>query len=523
MGIYLNPGNDLFTSTVRNSKIYVDKTMIIEYINGCLYGEQKEICVSRPRRFGKSIAENMLVAYYSRGCDSRELFSGLNISKTADFEKHLNKHNVIHIDIQKFLSRTEGIKHTLSFLQERVIRELAKAYPDVTDGDEKSLVTALEDIYSEKEEKFIFIIDEWDSIFRVHKDDKASQKEYLDFLRNLLKDQPYVSLVYMTGILPVKKYGEHSALNMFKEYSMTNQGALAEYTGFTEKEVEELCIRYGMSFEETKKWYDGYRVNGLSIYNPKSVVTAMTSKVFDNYWTQTETYEALKVHIYRNENGLRDKIIQMIAGEKISVNTKKFQNDMYSFESSDDVITLLIHLGYLTYDFDTKTAWIPNKEVQEQFISSIEDRGFENVMEAIRSSDKLLKHTLARNSEKVSEMIRKVHMQETSILKYNDENSLSCVLALAYYSARDTYAIYREMPGGEGFADLVFVPLKGNSNPAMIVELKCDKDADTAIDQIKKRKYAESLKDYKGNVLLVGISYDRKSKEHECRFEMAEM
>ena len=212
-----------------------------------------------------------------------------------------------------------------------------------------------------------------------------------------------------------------------------------------------------MSFEETKKWYDGYRVNGLSIYNPKSVVTAMTSKVFDNYWTQTETYEALKVHIYRNENGLRDKIIQMIAGEKISVNTKKFQNDMYSFESSDDVITLLIHLGYLTYDFDTKTAWIPNKEVQEQFISSIEDRGFEKVMEAIRSSDELLKQTLARNNEKVSEMIRKVHMQETSILKYNDENSLSRVLALAYYSARDTYAIYREMPGGEGFADLVFV------------------------------------------------------------------
>ena len=522
MGIYLNPGNELFRQVI-NSAIYVDKTGLIDFTNSVMNTTQKEICVSRPRRFGKSIAENMLAAYYSKGCDSRELFSELKIAKTANFEKHLNKHNVIHIDIQKFLSRTEGIKHTLSFLQERVIRELAKAYPDVTDRDEKSLVTALEDIYSEKEEKFIFIIDEWDSIFRVHRDDKGSQKEYLDFLRNLLKDQPYVSLVYMTGILPVKKYGEHSALNMFDEYSMTNQGALAEFTGFTEKEVEELCSRYGMSFEETKKWYDGYRVNGFSIYNPKSVVTAMTSKVFDNYWTQTETYEALKVHIYRNENGLRDKIIQMIAGEKISVNTKKFQNDMYSFESSDDVITLLIHLGYLTYDFDTKTAWIPNKEVQEQFISSIEDRGFEKVMEAIRSSDELLKYTLARNSEKVSEMIRKVHMQETSILKYNDENSLSCVLALAYYSARDTYAIYREMPGGEGFADLVFVPLKGNSNPAMIIELKCDKDADTSIEQIKKRKYAESLKDYKGKVLLVGVSYDRKSKEHECRFEMDEV
>ena len=522
MGIYLNPGNELFRQVI-NSSIYVDKTGLIDFTNSVMDTTQKEICVSRPRRFGKSIAENMLAAYYSRGCDSRELFSGLKIAKTADFEKYLNKHNVIHIDIQKFLSSYPDMKGMLAGLTAELFFDLKMEFKGVEYYNTKDLPRIFKDIYSQKNEKFIFIIDEWDSIFRVHKDDKASQKEYLDFLRNLLKDQPYVSLVYMTGILPVKKYGEHSALNMFDEYSMTNQGALAEYTGFTEKEVEELCIRYGMSFEETKKWYDGYRVNGLSIYNPKSVVTAMTSKVFDNYWTQTETYEALKVHIYRNENGLRDKIIQMIAGEKISVNTKKFQNDMYSFESSDDVITLLIHLGYLTYDFDTKTAWIPNKEVQEQFISSIEDRGFEKVMEAIRSSDELLKHTLARNSEKVSEIIRKVHMQETSILKYNDENSLSCVLALAYYSARDTYAIYREMPGGEGFADLVFVPLKGNSNPAMIVELKCDKDADTAIDQIKKRKYAESLKNYKGNVLLVGISYDRKSKEHECRFEMTEI
>ncbi|MCI6580888.1 MAG: AAA family ATPase, partial [Oscillospiraceae bacterium] len=327
MGIYLNPGNELFRQVI-NSSIYVDKTGLIDFTNSVMDTTQKEICVSRPRRFGKSIAENMLAAYYSRGCDSRELFSGLKIAKTADFEKHLNKHNVIHIDIQKFLSSYPDMKGMLAGLTAELFFDLKMEFKGVEYYNTKDLPRIFKDIYSQKNEKFIFIIDEWDSIFRVHKDDKGSQKEYLDFLRNLLKDQPYVSLVYMTGILPVRKYGEHSALNMFDEYSMTNQGALAEYTGFTEKEVEELCIRYGMSFEETKKWYDGYRVNGLSIYNPKSVVTAMTSKVFDNYWTQTETYEALKVHIYRNENGLRDKIIQMIAGEKISVNTKKFQNDM---------------------------------------------------------------------------------------------------------------------------------------------------------------------------------------------------
>ena len=523
MGVYLNPGNDMF-QTALNSEIYVDKTDLIRITNKVLGTMQKFVCVSRPRRFGKSMAAYMLAAYYGKDCDSSEQFAPYKIATCDCYEKYLNQYNVIMLNIQDFLSMTGPVDEMLTFLQKRVIRELKRQYPGVIEEEECFLTIALEDIYSETSDAFVFIIDEWDCILRDRSYTADDQKKYLDFIRNLLKDKVYVSLAYMTGILPIKKYGTHSALNMFDEYSMTRPFEYAQFIGFTETEVKELCEKYQVDFDTMKSWYDGYVFPETGhIYNPKSVVDSIRRKCFASYWTQTETYEALKVHIYRNENGLRDKIIQMIAGEKISVNTKKFQNDMYSFESSDDVITLLIHLGYLTYDFDTKTAWIPNKEVQEQFISSIEDRGFENVMEAIRSSDELLKHTLARNSEKVSEMIRKVHMQETSILKYNDENSLSCVLALAYYSARDTYAIYREMPGGEGFADLVFVPLKGNSNPAMIVELKCDKDADTAIDQIKKRKYAESLKDYKGNVLLVGISYDRKSKEHECRFEMAEV
>ena len=522
MGIYLNPGNELFRQVI-NSAIYVDKTGLIDFTNSVMNTTQKEICVSRPRRFGKSVAENMLAAYYSRGCDSRELFSGLKISGTADFETHLNKHNVIHIDIQKFLSSYPDMKEMLSGLTAELFFDLKMEFKGVEYYNTKDLSRVFKDIYSQKNEKFIFIIDEWDSIFRVHKDDKSSQKEYLDFLRNLLKDQPYVSLVYMTGILPVKKYGEHSALNMFDEYSMTNQGALAEFTGFTEKEVEELCGRYGMSFEETKKWYDGYTVNGFSIYNPKSVVTAMTSKVFDNYWSKTESYEALKEYIKRDFDGLRETITRLIAGEEIKTDTGTFENDMVTFYVQDDILTLLVHLGYLSYNFEKSTVVIPNYEVRQQFMSTVNSLKWTHVTEAVKQSDELLKYTLARNSEKVSEMIRKVHMQETSILKYNDENSLSCVLALAYYSARDTYSIYREMPGGEGFADLVFVPLKGNSNPAMIIELKCDKGADTAINQIKRRKYADSLKDYKGNVLLVGISYNRKSKEHECMFEMAEV
>ena len=521
MGIYLNPGNDLFYSTVTYSEIYVDKTMLISFTNKCLFGENKEICVSRPRRFGKSMAENMLTAYYSKGCDSRELFSKFQIAQTPDFEKHLNRYNVIHVDMQKFLSRTKNVHEMLDFLQKRVLKEMKQTFSGI-EPEETSLITALEDLYGQCEEKFIFIIDEWDSIFRVHRDNAAAQKEYLDFLRDLLKGQPYVVLAYMTGILPIKKYGQHSALNMFDEYSMTNQNALAEFTGFTEREVRQLCERYHMSFEQTKDWYDGYNVNGVSIYNPRSVTSAMMNGIFDSYWTQTETYEALKMYIVRNENGLRDKIVRMIAGEHISINTKTFQNDMCTFETADDILTLLVHLGYLTYDFDTKTAWIPNKEVRQEFLNSIQGQEFQTVNNAIHRSDKLLQLTLAQNAEKVAEMLQEVHSDNCSVIQYNNENSLACVLSLAYYSAQDSYAVYRELQGGEGFADLVFVPRTGNHNPAMIVELKWNQTAGIALEQIKDRNYIRCLKDYHGKVLFVGVNYDKKSKKHTCQFEMVE-
>ena len=522
MGIYLSPGNDLFYSTVTYSEIYVDKTMLISFTNKCLFGENKEICVSRPRRFGKSMAENMLTAYYSKGCDSRELFSKFQIAQTPDFEKHLNRYNVIHVDMQKFLSRTKNVHEMLDFLQKRVLKEMKQTFSGI-EPEETSLITALEDLYGQCEEKFIFIIDEWDSIFRVHRDNAAAQKEYLDFLRDLLKGQPYVVLAYMTGILPIKKYGQHSALNMFDEYAMTNQKRLAEFTGFTEEEVQQLCERYHMSFEQTKDWYDGYNVNGVSIYNPRSVTSAMMNGIFDSYWTQTETYEALKMYIVRNENGLRDKIVRMIAGEHISINTKTFQNDMCTFETADDILTLLVHLGYLTYDFDTKTAWIPNKEVRQEFLNSIQGQEFQTVNNAIHRSDKLLQLTLAQNAEKVAEMLQEVHCDNCSVIQYNDENSLACVLSLAYYSAQDSYVVYRELQGGEGFADLVFVPRTGNHNPVMIVELKWNQTTGIALEQIKDRKYIRCLKDYHGKVLFVGVNYDKKSKKHTCQFEMVEI
>lgn len=293
MGLYVNPGNEEFYNASLRSKIYVDKTEMIKFTNSQLFGEHKNICVSRPRRFGKSIAANMLVAYYSRGCDSKELFEKFKIAEDAGFEEHLNKYNVIHLNMQQFLGRTKTIDEMLELLTRKVTRELKREFANVTYYEE-DLVSVIEEIYSQTHSFFVFIIDEWDCIFRVKGNDTDAQKIYLNFLRDLLKNQPYCVLAYMTGILPIKKYGEHSALNMFDEYSMTNQRELAEFTGFTEQEVQELCPAYDMPYEKMKQWYDGYDLKGIQIYNPRSVVMSLLGHDFDSYWTKTETYEALK-------------------------------------------------------------------------------------------------------------------------------------------------------------------------------------------------------------------------------------
>ena len=524
MGIYLNPENDEYKRAI-NSEIYVDKTELIAVTNRKLNTEHQNICVSRPRRFGKSMAANMLVAYYCKNVDSRDIFSGFKIANDETFEKHLNKYNVIHINMIDFLSRADSVDDLIDYLQRRLLWDIKKEYSDVDCFDWNDLVDVLETVYSEKKLPFVIIIDEWDCIFRKYPDNVEEQKKYLDFLRFFLKGKSYVALAYMTGILPIKKYGEHSALNMFDEYSMTNQRELAEFTGFTEEEVKTLCVQYDMPYEKMKQWYDGYELKGVQIYNPRSVVMSLLGRDFDSYWTKTETYEALKKYIQLDMYNLKSLVTRLIAGESVPVNPDKFQNDMTTLESSDDVLTLLVHLGYLTYDFDNKKVAIPNQEVQKEFINCIEDGGWEPVMDAIRSSDELLYATLQGDEEKVSSMIEQAHQENTSILKYNDENALACVISLAYYSAKKDYSIYRELAGGKGYADMFFVPRNNVSKPAIVVELKWNKSVSAAIEQIKEKQYVQSLKGYSGEVVLVGINYavgkedNGGFKKHKCGIE----
>lgn len=518
MGIYLNPSNVDFQESL-NSEIYVDKSMIIENLNNIINTKQKYVCISRPRRFGKSMTLEMINAYYNYTCESKEMFSNLKISKTEDFEKYFNKYNVIFLNIHDFFSENDGsVDNMLEDIIETLKAEMLEQYPDLNYINRNKITRIMQTIYDKTKKSFVILIDEWDCIFRVRSEDKISQEKYLDFLRNFLKDKKYVALAYMTGILPIKKYGVHSALNMFTEISMLDTREYAQFTGFTEDEVKELCNRYNMSFEDTKKWYNGYNIEGISIYNPRSVVMSMTGRKYNNYWTQTETYEALKGYITMNFDGLRDIITKLVAGNTQKIDTGTFSNDMTTFNRVDDILTLLVHLGYLSYNSATQEVRIPNYEISKEFVSVIEISHWNEVIKAIKQSMELLEDTWQLKEDIIAKGIEEVHQENTSILTYNSENSLSCVITLAYYSAKEYYNIFRELPSGKGFADIVMIPNhKHLDKPAIVVELKYDKSVDTAINQIINKQYTDNLKDYKGNILLVGINYDKDTKVHTCK------
>ena len=519
MGVYLNPGNDKFYKAI-NSEIYVDKTGLIQYTNRVFNTMQQNVCVSRPRRFGKSMTANMLAAYYSRGCQSEKLFEEFKITKDPSFRQHLNRYNVFFMNMQEFLSRSKTVEKMIFRISQLLMRDLKQEYPDIAYFDETDLAESMQDVYQHTGCPFVIIIDEWDCIFREYKEDKKAQEQYLDFLRDFLKDKSYIHLAYMTGILPVKKHGTHSALNMFDEFSMIYAGPLAEYVGFTESEVKILCDRYHMDMEEIREWYDGYHFENCgAVYNPRSVVNAMLFGAIRNYWNMTESFEALQTYIDMNFDGLKDDVLSMLAGEHIPVNTGNFTNDMTTFRDENDVLTLLIHLGYLSCDSKEQSVCIPNNEIQNEYVNAVSVSDWGEVSKALKHSADLLHAIWKENEQAVAEGMERAHF-ETSHLQYNDENALSYTISLALYAAKNYYTIYREFPTGKGFADMIFLPRrKFQEKPALVVELKWDKSAGGAIRQIKEKQYCRSLEEYKGNILLVGINYSKKDKTHQCVIE----
>ena len=518
MGTYLNPSNRGFYQAV-NSRIYIDKTPMIEILNSRLFTEEKCISLSHARRFGKSQAADMIEAYYSRGCDSRELFSKLKISKSPDFENHLNRYNVLHLDMSSMTD--EHTDDFLSSMKRKIFEDISEE-TDIKISRDHDVSEIVNKIYKITKIPFVIIIDEWDCVVRNFSDKPELVHEYLQFLHSLFKSKEskeFLALGYITGILPIKKIEDESALNNFIEYTMTDSAEFTTYFGFTEKEVEKLCEKFNMNNDSVKEWYNGYLINGQHMYNPNSVYNAMTRHSLESYWKNTSAFGTINKFITLNFGNLKEDVLRMLAGEKISVNTGKFRNDLSVINSKDDALTALIHLGYLGYDNERRKAFIPNYEVATAFHLALETGNWSEIADTLSRCDEILWATIDGEAEKVAELLELSHETYTSILKYNNENALSCAITMAYFTAPAYYNVIRELPSGKGFADIAMIPRPDSGNkPPMIIELKYDKDADTAIKQIKEKRYAGSLRG-NSDVLLVGVNYDRESKKHECIIE----
>lgn len=476
MGMFVNPGNDAFQVAL-NSEIYVDKTGLLEYTNRVIDTKQAFICNSRPRRFGKSITADIVVER----------------------------------------------------IEKSVVAELQEYYPDALGNQNISLAEGMSHIHEATGKKFVVVIDEWDVLIRDAAEDTRIQEEYIDFLRTLFKGShptEFLHLAYLTGILPIKRVKTQSALNNFYEFSMLSAKTMAQYIGFTEEEVRELCQKYHQDFERVKCWYDGYRLGKFHVYNPNAVINLMMWGEFQSYWSQTGTYESILPFINMDFDGLKTAIIQMLSGGRVEVDVNTFRNDMVSFQNKDDVLTLLIHLGYLAYDQVKGVAFVPNEEIRQEFQAAVKQKNWDELIRFQKESKALLDATLNMEAEKVAQGIEKIHTEFASAIQYNDENSLSSVLAIGYLAAMQYYFMpIREMPAGKGFADYVFLPKPEyiEEMPALLVELKWNQKAETALQQIKERKYVQGVSGYTGKILLVGIAYDKKSKEHACVIESCQV
>lgn len=556
MGTYLNPGKADFEEAV-NSKIFVDKTDMIMYLNSVVKTKQKYVSVSRPRRFGKTMAADMICAYYGRKAESRELFANRKLAgcepyksgeKEVFWDEYLGKFDVIRLVMTKFIKNNNNVTDALSKMQKLIVRDIKKEYPDIDCFDEEDLIQTIEDVYSENSRQLVIVLDEWDAVFRERQNDKEGQKEYLDFLRDLMKDNNNIALAYMTGILPIKKYGKHSALNMFTEYSMMFPRQLARYTGFTEEEVQNLCKKYGRDYQAVSDWYDGYEVSDImppdpdhqelratgkspeavrySLYSPLSVVEATTTGIIKDYWNKTETYEALAEFIEMDYDGLKEAVAFLMDGGRLAIDTSTYQNDMTTFHGRDDVLSLLIHLGYLGFDDKKSEVFIPNREILDEFRSSTKGVEWKPVFRSFRLSQEILKATLDKDSDKVAELLEEAHNRAGN-KTYNDEAALSYAIQLAYYAAQMYYTTILELDSGKGYVDIAYLPApKYPALPALVVELKYNRSAETAMSQIKRQKYPERLIHYKGNMLLVAIDYDKdlpntapEFKHHKCIIE----
>ena len=520
--MFVNVDNRLF-QIVRNSE-YVDKSELIALTNNVIDTEERFICVTRPRRFGKSVTVKMLNAYYSKGCDSKALFSDLKIASSPDFEKYLNQHDVIYLDMTKFADNKDNGNMYFENLDTDVVSELKNTYSECFDKDKDYSLP--EAIFCLKK-RFIFIIDEWDFVFREYPNNSNLHEHFIDLLRALFKGvgENFVELVYMTGILPIARYNTQSALNNFIEYTILSSGDFSQYYGFEENEVKILCKKYHLDFENTKFWYDGYKVGAYELYNPCSIKKLIKLKKFSNYWTESSAYDLVKEAINLNFEGLKDDIIKLCSGSTISISRpeiKSFNTADLKFKNKVAIYIYLVHLGYLGYDDADATIYVPNEETRVELLNSVKENHWPKFETALKLSEQVVAATYNKDSETVAALLSKIHEDKVPALEYNNESALRYVVLMAYLATeRDYLAPLNEFPTGKGFADIVYLPMSANAKdkPALIIELKKDASAKVALEQIKERDYVSRVKEYTDNILLIGINYDSKTKQHSCEIK----
>ncbi len=510
----------------------MDKTGLVSTFDSTLDSPKGLVMVSRPRRFGKSFAAQSLVAFYSCGCDSRILFEGREVSQCRGWDAHLNRYNVITLDMSGVIQAL-GVDNVVPGIASWLLPELRKIAPDaglLHEGEGIELKAAIQDVVDTTGRKFVFVIDEWDAPYRLAQEDTVAQDAYAEWLRALFKDSVFtpnaVAGAYLTGILPIKKYSHQSAVSDFWEYTMVGAGDYAPYIGFSESDVKALCCEHGLDLDDVRRWYDGYGVLGngtqtYDVYAPYSVMRACAIGRTGSYWPSTETYRLLIHYIDMNFDGLQDDLVRAIGGDPIDVNPDGFQNDMVSIESRDDVLTLLVHLGYLAYNAVARAARVPNGEVRRELVRTVRHSRHPRLQKLVRESSDLLRSIVDMDEKAVADGFARVHQRDCHPLFYNDEQALRAVVKTALVAAIDEYARVEELPGGRGYADVVYLPRRGSRMPALVVELKWNKHVEEAVNQIRQRGYQEVLEGLGVPMLLVGITYDPKTREHTSRVELA--
>lgn len=513
---------------------FVDKTTVLEEIILLAENYNNYICITRPRRFGKTVIANMLSAFLMKGQDGERLFRSLSIRTSDIYRQYLNQCQVIHISFNELPRKCTGFEQYIESIENHLISDLIKEYPQIEIDEDDSLWSILFTICVETGEQFVFVLDEWDYVFHQNFMTDNDKKKYLSFLRNLLKDKPYVRFAYMTGILPIAKYSSGSELNMFWEYTMTNEARFSDSFGFTEKEVDLLFQRYlarndfpRLTREGLKDWYDGYHTfGGGRVYNPRSVVAALSNNNLGNYWTSSGPYDEIYYYIEKNAADVRADLALMVSGEGVRCRVQEYAATSMNLQTREEIFSAMVVYGFLS--FDNGSVSIPNRELMSQFeVLLRKEKSLGYVYRLAKESERMVRATQMGDTETMAEILEYAHDTETPLLSYNSETELSAVVNLVYLAARDDYRVEREDKAGIGYVVFIFYPERDRSMDCMVLELKADHTPDEAIRQIKDRRYTEKFRGktaeeqrYNGRILLVGIGYNKKDKIHRCKVEV---